>query len=303
MNHYNKGLFSVVIPAYNREKTVGRSIESILNQTYKNFEIIIVDDGSKDKTRDICKTFLYDKRVSYLYQENSGAQCARNNGLYHSRGEFVIFLDSDDELLPFCLEKMIKEYEKDTVLGAVYCIAGIKKNGILKPMRNDHLYGNVYKEVLRQGYLTSSSFISMRKSIFVTIGGWDVNFPASQDDDMCFRIAKYYKIGFINEILGIYYFDAGKGKQISSSPSRVANGWWLLWKKYEQDVVMNCGISTVRKHYIKCAYRFRKCNENVKYRECLDKIRQYSGFTTYQLALIKIKLMICLDYINFFMKN
>ena len=293
-----KELFSVVIPAYNRERTVGRSIKSVLNQTYQKLQVVIVDDGSKDGTKDAVSEYLSDNRVAYVYQENGGAQKARNTGLRRAEGEYILFLDSDDELLPQCLEKMVQLYNCDDTVGAVYCLAGVRKKGQLKPMRKDHLQGNIFKEVLEQGYLTSSSFISMRRAVFDVIGEWDITFPASQDDDICFRIAKKYKIGFLNEILGIYYFDAGKGMQISSSPVRVANGWWLLWNKYEEDVVRECGISTARKHFTKCAYRYKKCGESGKYKLCCEKVKKYSNKIEYYTSVVKIYCMIVRDCIK-----
>ena len=230
MKNDNK-LFSIVIPAYNREKTVGRAIQSILDQTYENTEIIVVDDGSKDRTRECVDPFLSDNRVTYLHQENGGAQRARNNGLHHSKGEYIIFLDSDDALEQACLEKVVGVFQQDPEIGAVYFLAK-GDDGTFRPRVNDHLQGSIYKDVLKKGYLTSSSFIAMRRKIFETIGEWDIAFPASQDDDTCFRVAKHTSVALINEVMGTYYSDAGQGNQISSSTLRMANGWWILWNKY-----------------------------------------------------------------------
>ena len=90
---------SVIIPTYNRAHLVGRAIKSVLNQTYRDFEIIVVDDGSTDNTKDIIKEFQKkDKRIKYIpYEKNKGGSAARNTGIKAAKGEYIAFLDSDDE--------------------------------------------------------------------------------------------------------------------------------------------------------------------------------------------------------------
>src|SRR5262245_13613113 len=94
-------LVSVIIPCYNREKLVGETIESVLNQTYQNFEVIVVNDGSTDGTEEAIKRYTSDVRIHYLKHEvNKGIPTARNTGIKHAQGEYVAFLDSDDLFLP-----------------------------------------------------------------------------------------------------------------------------------------------------------------------------------------------------------
>ena len=102
-----QNLVSVVMPAYNSEKYIAESIESVLNQTFKNFEIIVVDDGSTDNTRKIISDYK-DNRIRYYYQENLGSGAARNLGLSNSRGNWIAFLDSDDLWNPVKLEEQLK---------------------------------------------------------------------------------------------------------------------------------------------------------------------------------------------------
>ncbi len=99
--------FSVVIPAYNRETHIANAIRSVLAQQYENFEVIIVDDGSTDKTAEVVKSFA-DHRVKYFYQENKERAAARNTGVKNSTGDFITFLDSDDEFLPGHLQTVHK---------------------------------------------------------------------------------------------------------------------------------------------------------------------------------------------------
>ena len=105
-------LVSIIIPTYNRETKISRAINSVVNQTYKNWELIIIDDGSKDDTKNVIKPYLKDKRIKYFYQKNSGVASARNLGIKKSTGEYLAFLDSDDECLNNRIEKQLSEMLK-----------------------------------------------------------------------------------------------------------------------------------------------------------------------------------------------
>ena len=103
-------MISVVIPAFDSEATIARAIESVLAQTYKDYEIIVVDDGSKDGTGDAVRAF--GDKVNYIYQENAGVSVARNTALAAAKGEWIAFLDADDQWLPDKLEKQMQLLER-----------------------------------------------------------------------------------------------------------------------------------------------------------------------------------------------
>ncbi len=118
-------VISVIIPVYNVEKTLTRCVDSVLNQTYKNFEIILVDDGSSDSSGTICDR--YDEgheNIYVIHKANGGLSDARNAGLRSARGEFVMFLDSDDWLAPECLETLSQHLDADWVISGIYTQAG-----------------------------------------------------------------------------------------------------------------------------------------------------------------------------------
>ena len=99
--------FSVIVPVYNAEKTLRRCLDSILRQTFSDYEVILVDDGSKDSSLDICKSYCAkDKRFSVLHQENSGVSKARNRGLDSAKGNYICFVDSDDTITSDYLEQV-----------------------------------------------------------------------------------------------------------------------------------------------------------------------------------------------------
>ena len=108
-------LISVIIPTYNRENIITRAIDSVIHQTYKNWELIIVDDGSKDKTEEVIKPYLKNHKVSYHYQKNKGVCEARNYGIKKAKGEYIAFLDSDDEFEENKLSVQLCEMKKHNI--------------------------------------------------------------------------------------------------------------------------------------------------------------------------------------------
>jgi len=203
---------SVIIPTYNRAHLVGRTIQSVLNQTYKNFEIIIVDDGSSDNTEQAVKSFG-DKRIEYLqFEENSGSSAApRNTAIKIAKGKYIAFLDSDDEWLPEKLERQIELFEKSNnfKLGFVGCdvlildIQGNRKYEYKTPK-----YKNVLRRLLMNNFIWSSSSVMVKKNIFREVGLFDENL-AAVDWDMWIRISKKYDFDFVREPLVKYYIHKG----------------------------------------------------------------------------------------------
>ena len=115
----NQGLVSIMMPAYNAELFIQSAIDSIINQTYSQWELIIINDGSTDQTEDIIKKFT-DSRIRYYHQVNKGEAAARNLALLHTKGEFIAFLDSDDKFLPDFLEKTVLFLSNNPDKDAVY---------------------------------------------------------------------------------------------------------------------------------------------------------------------------------------
>ena len=110
---------SVIIPAYNQAKFLAVAIDSCLEQTYRDIEVIVVEDGSTDETRDVAARF--GDRISYIHQENTGLAGARNRGIGESKGEYLCFLDSDDFFHPQKIQRQVELIEADPQLGFVYC--------------------------------------------------------------------------------------------------------------------------------------------------------------------------------------
>lgn len=268
-------LFSVVIPTYNRESVIKRAVDSVLNQTIQDFEIIVVDDGSKDKTEEVMSAYT-DPRVKYIKQKNGGACAARNNGIEHAQGYYIAFLDSDDTYETTMLESLLDKFQSDSEIGFVYtkldCIdsMGVAKSAPIK----SGIQGHCYKEALEQGYIAPTSVVSAKREAFGVAGMFDLSLPASQDDDICFKLAKIYKVGFVNEVLAHMYNDTNNRITNVRNP---AKGWWMLWNKYENDVVELCGTQVMARHYLNCCHFFLRAEIQDGFNKAFEKYRYYGG--------------------------
>lgn len=194
---------SIIIPAYNRARSVRKAIESALQQTRPALEVIVVDDGSTDATPEILTQF--DDRIRVLRQNNRGTAAARNAGIAAARGDYLLFLDSDDILLPTSVELQLARFEAEPSLGLVYSDAEFfDAAGHLVRVANDGLEGRVARDLLLLDGLVisaSGSGIMVPRSVAEDVGGFDERLPASEDWDFCYRIASRYPIGRVAQTL------------------------------------------------------------------------------------------------------
>jgi len=184
---YNQPLISVVIPMYNRKKTIDRCLNSVLIQSYKNLEIILVDDCSTDSTIDYIRNTHTDQRICLIQLEtNSGAQKARNTGIKKANGEWIVFLDSDDELTEDSISYRYNILEKNSDVDLVYgdIVNGQFKN--INSMSNIELRKYIFKELC----LCPFSVIMARKNCIEKIGYLDEKYLAWQDDSFIINFVK-----------------------------------------------------------------------------------------------------------------
>ena len=215
-----KDLVSVIIPTYNRAHLIKRSAQSVLNQTYSNLELIIVDDGSTDNTEEVVKS-IDDNRVIYIKQPNQGACAARNNGIDHAQGEFIAFQDSDDVWHEDKLEKQIKCL-KET--GADMCFCCIKTPSSLELKRKSKLIDDV-KDLFGIGVQRFFAY----SYVFQTIQ-FDINMPRCQDLDVLLQIYARYKIYQMGDRLVDYYM---QNDSISKSVKKLVLATNLLIEKHK----------------------------------------------------------------------
>ncbi len=197
-------LVSVVLPTYNRSHILGRAIQSILNQTYHNFEIIIVDDCSTDNTDYIVKKFD-DSRIRYIrHSQNKGGSVARNTGIKAARGEYIAFQDSDDEWLPTKLQKQLDSFIfESSNLGVVYTSFKLIDKGrtVIVPDSKlaKHAGGNIHNLLLKGNFVNTPTAI-VRKKCFEKVGMFE-DVPRYQDWILWLKLSKYYHFKHINEPL------------------------------------------------------------------------------------------------------
>lgn len=188
------------MPVHNCEKYIKETISSALNQTYSNFELIIIDDGSTDNTANIIKNFN-DPRIKYFYQKNSGVSRARNHGIYISQGKLLAFLDADDIWYPHKLESQIKEIRKSPEIGLVYSwVQYIDVNNNLIGETKYNIDKNFYINLLLGNYIDNGSVPLIKRECFDKVGKFN-NIRTGEDWDMWIRIAREYDFGFVKDYL------------------------------------------------------------------------------------------------------
>ena len=200
----NKPTVSVVIPAYNSESVIGRAISSVLKQNGVELEIIVIDDGSTDNTRREVARFK--DRSRYFFQSNSGPAAARNRGLAESRGEFIAFLDSDDEWLPEYLEKTIPLLLRDENVGLAYSWA-IQRNeyGPDKIRNWQSPSRNSWHTILWPDPLQCTPATICRRSVLEKAGNFDTSLKTREDLDLWIRIGEIAGITVIPEPLVVVH--------------------------------------------------------------------------------------------------
>lgn len=214
---------SVIIPARNRAPYLAEAIGSVFAQTFTDHEIILVDDGSTDDTRQILATYIQQERIQYVFQESAGVSAARNRGVSLARASYVAFLDSDDLFLPTKLEKQMKLFEQDAELGFVHCsFSKFDDQGRDLGVRDTSRFsGWIYPRLLQEwSVLMAMPCMLMRTDVIREVGGFDEKMAWAEDLDLWRRVARWYAVGMVPEALvrvrvhsSSTSFDRAKGAQ------------------------------------------------------------------------------------------
>jgi len=199
---------SVILTTYNGATRgfLKIAIESVLKQTFQNYELLIVDDGSEDHTRELCEGYLNEPKVRYIYQENGGLARARNTGIESSHCVFICFLDDDDVWKPDKLQRQFEFIEKRLngagKWGLIFTwLELIDEQGKVISYRGHHQEGWLYRSLLLGNTVDAPSSVLIRREVFDAVGLFDESFENCQDWDMWLRISKEYMIFPVKEYL------------------------------------------------------------------------------------------------------
>jgi glycosyltransferase involved in cell wall biosynthesis len=196
---------SVIIPTYNRAAFICRAVESVLDQTFRDFEVIVVDDGSTDNTRQLLEKYRSLPNFQYLYQVNKGRSIARNEGVSHSRGNWIMFLDSDDYLdknALLTLYNLAKEAKDSVMLYGNFLFFRDNKPayGHSRMFAGKILNANLFLEMLMSEFwLTKTGSYLIQKEFACTIGGFSEVFEPSEDLEYVIRMFPKAKVSFVSD--------------------------------------------------------------------------------------------------------
>ncbi|MEL7244467.1 MAG: glycosyltransferase [Cyanobacteria bacterium J06573_2] len=189
----NAPLISVIIPVFNGEKTIRETIFSVLNQTYKNIELIVINDGSLDLTLNIVYA-IQDSRLKVFSYEKSGVSMSRNRGIERASGQFISFLDADDIWTPEKIEKQFKALQANPQASVAYSwVDYIDENGeFFRHGNHITINGNAYAKMLMQNILENGSNPLIRRQALINVGNFDTSLKFAEDWDMWLRLASRY---------------------------------------------------------------------------------------------------------------
>jgi glycosyltransferase involved in cell wall biosynthesis len=213
---------SVIIPAYNYGRFVGAAIDSVLKQTYAASEIVVIDNGSTDDTRDVVEGF--GDSVRYFHQENAGVSMARNRGVRESKSELIAFLDADDFWEPTCLATAVAKFQENSNIGLVHWGLREFDNDTGETVRFyvEGAEGDVADALLlwEEPTIAGHGAVIVTRKAFVEVGGFDTATEPSEDWDFCYRLTRRYKVGFVAEPLVNYRSHASAAHRDISAMER-----------------------------------------------------------------------------------
>lgn len=219
----DKPLVSVVIATYNMAEYVSLAVQSALTQTYENVEVLIVDDGSTDNTRDTIVASLNDSRARYLFQENKGQAAAKNHGVRASRGDYIAFLDADDLWAPDKLDLQIRLFSRAGSVGVVYSrVSYIDEAGNYLRVADNALFrGRVSRPLFIRNFIGFGTCV-VRKECFDRLGGFKESLRMGIDYDLWLRFSTQYEFDYVDRPL--LHYRLWSGQMSNNCRSRYLNG-------------------------------------------------------------------------------
>lgn len=249
-------LVSVILAAYNTAAYLRKTLASVLNQSYTNYEVVIVDDGSTDNTRAVAEEFIDDKRVRYHYQKNQGVSAARNFAASQARGKYLAMCDADDIWHPKKLAKQMRAFGEDPDLGVVYCNIGTidEQGNILKPHSNRYkcYSGWVTRNLILRNFVPGPTTV-IRKAFFDEVGGFNTKLRLSEDYDLWLRLSTVCRFQHVDETLYLYrkhsmQNSASHAQELLKAHIRVVENFSERFPSHTTSRLTNRAIAETRKN-------------------------------------------------------
>lgn len=253
----NNALVSIIIPTFNRAKYISKAINSCLNQTYENIEIIIVDDCSTQNYKIVLEK-LKDKRIRYFKNsQNKGGCYSRNRGIEESRGKFINFLDDDDTLHPEKIKLQIQQFNDSKInnLGVVTCDVKYNRKDI-STIKKNRGRGNIYVNLLKSYCVFATHSMLIKREVFNSVK-YDLKLQSSQEYDLMIQMSRKFNFDYVPKILAYVYESEN---QISFNFDKKIHGTRYLYTKHLKEFKRNnvYMYNFLRFHYLFFKYRVGK---------------------------------------------
>lgn len=264
-------LISVVIPAYNAEKHIEETLQSVFNQTYKNIEILVIDDGSSDNTLQILKK--YENRLNIFSQKNTGVAKARNFAAEKSNGEWLAFIDSDDRWLPDKISIQFSNLGNNNWSHTNSVYIGHNQDGKTKRSDLNHQFGgHVFDKLIIDNFITTSTVL-IKKDIFITHGGFDESLKALEDWKLWLEISLIEPLNYNDKVLAEYRVTPGstsrKGREVLPLHIELIN--YFFNNKNELKGKAHLKNKALFNSYNICSYIAEDANDHIFSLQCAAK--------------------------------
>ncbi len=278
------------MPTYNHAQFIKEAMDSVLNQTFQNLELIIVDNYSEDNTSDIISSYK-DNRIKYLKFRNNGIIAAsRNHGIEHASGKYVAFIDSDDIWLPNKLSLQSNALESNGIKGISFC-----KFKVMSPDKIEHekvmgpkqseLPDHLYERLIKANFVVSSSVVALKEALN-DVGNFDEHpdLRCSEDFDLWLRITRKYKAAYVDEVLGIYRMH---GTNQSADDLRLKRALAVIDKHFNQGWINQHLADKARaSFYFQVAWTLISENSRLARSHCRKALRY--DYTNPKMILVSV---------------
>jgi glycosyltransferase involved in cell wall biosynthesis len=257
---------SVIIPTKNRATYVSSAIRSVLCQTFRDFEVIVIDAASTDNTKEVISNFS-DKRVRLFFEKKDrGVSASRNLGIVLSKGEFIAFLDDDDQWTQRKLEKQLELIRSRPNVGVVFSGGyWILEDGKLLGIYLPSVRGNIFPKILETNFVGNCSGVLVRRECLDKNGRFDESLRAGEDWDMWIRLAKHYEFDYVNEPLLLYRIHE---RRITTKPYVKLQAAKLMFNKFFPDLYLSPNrAKTLGYWYYELGRLYCECGDMRKGRE------------------------------------